>query len=123
MAILDLYPYTRGHSLIIPIRHFESVFDTPEHLLKRIVTVAKELSISYERTLGIQGVCINVLNHKKKSPAFRHFHMAVIPRYDKRNKRDPANVKPNQRFPKESDRSLDGTLTKIKSDRMLLGNS
>ena len=120
MAILDPYPTTRGHTLIIPIRHYESMFDIPDQLLRGIVSLARKLSNLYEATLEIQGVSIDVLNHKKKTPTFRHFHMHVIPRYAKNSKRDPANVKPSQRFPWEPDRSLDLTLDKIRTNRKLL---
>lgn len=118
MAILNPFPFTRGHTLVIPIKHYEGMFDIPEPLLSQITKLAKRLSVSYEKSLGIQGVFIEVLNHRLKSPRFRHFHLHVIPRYDINHKRDPANVKPKQRFPKESDRSLDKTLAKIKSKKI-----
>jgi histidine triad (HIT) family protein len=118
MALLDPYPMTRGHTLIIPIRHYESMFDIPESVFGRIISLSKKLSLSYEKTLDIQGVGIEVLNHRRKNPAFRHFHLHVIPRYDKNDPRDPANVKPSQAFPRESDGNLDGTLATIRKARI-----
>ena len=114
MAILNPFPFTRGHTLVIPAKHYESMFDIPKPQLSRITSLAKRLCISYEKSLSIQGICIEVLNHKLKSPKFRHFHLHVIPRYDPEDKRDPGNVKPRQMFPRERDRNLDRTLDKIK---------
>lgn len=114
MALLDPCPTTKGHTLIIPIRHYESMFDIPEELLSRIISLSKELSLSYERSLKIQGVSIEVLNHRQKKLGFRHFHLHLIPRYDKDDPRDPANVRPSQTFPRESDGNLDATLSQIK---------
>jgi histidine triad (HIT) family protein len=119
MAILDPYPLTRGHTLVIPIKHYESMFDIPEGLLGRIVRLARQLCRSYEETLAIQGVSVEVLNHKQKNPRLRHFHLHVIPRYDKNDKRDPANVKPSQTFPRESDATLTKILSEIKADKKL----
>jgi histidine triad (HIT) family protein len=113
MAILDRFPLTRGHTLIIPIRHYESMFDIPEILLRHIISLSKKLCLRYEQALEIQGVSIEVLNHKVKTPKYRHFHLHVIPRYDKNDARDPANVKPSQTFPRESDANLDATLSKV----------
>ena len=116
MALLDPYPLTRGHTLIIPIRHYESMFDIPYPLLRRIISLAKKLCIAYECVLKIQGVSIDVLNHRLKTPAYRHFHLAVVPRYDMNDKRDPANVKPSQKFPREPEANLERTLSMIRAD-------
>jgi histidine triad (HIT) family protein len=114
MALLDRYPLTTGHTLIVPIRHYESMFDIPYPLLRRVISLAKRLCITYERALKIQGVSIDVLNHRLKTPPYRHFHLAVVPRYDMNDKRDPANVKPSQTFPRESDAKLDRILAVIR---------
>jgi histidine triad (HIT) family protein len=115
MALLDPYPITRGHTLVIPIRHYESMFDIPDPLLRKIVSLSRRLCIAYEQTLKIQGVSIEVLNHRLKTPRHRHFHLHVIPRYDKDDKRDPANVKPSQTFPRESELNLNRTLAKVRA--------
>jgi len=115
MAILNPLPYTRGHTLVIPIRHYESMFDIPQTLLNRITVLAKTLCLSYERSLGIKGVLIEIVNHKLKNPKYRHFHLHVIPRYNMNAKRDPANIKPKQTFPRETNRNLDKILQRIKS--------
>jgi histidine triad (HIT) family protein len=115
MALLDPYPLTRGHTLIIPIRHYESMFDIPDPLLRRVISLSRKLCKTYEQSLNIQGVSIEVLNHRLKTPAYRHFHLHVIPRYNKDDERDPANVKPSQTFPRESERNLDATLSRIRA--------
>ena len=112
MAFLDRFPMTKGHTLVIPIRHYESMFDIPYQILMKIASLSKRLCKNYERTLRIQGVSIGVLNHKKNKSYHRHFHLHVIPRYNKNDERDPANVKPIQTFPEESDENLDRTLAK-----------
>jgi histidine triad (HIT) family protein len=116
MALLDRYPVTKGHTLIIPVRHYDGIFDIPGELLNQIVSLSKKLSLSYEKSLRIQGVSIELLDHRQKKPEFRHFHLHVVPRYDKDDPRDPANVKPSQRFPKESDENLDVMLSRIRKD-------
>jgi len=123
MALLDRYPMTRGHTLIIPIRHYESMFDIPDPLLRRIISLSRGLCKTYEQALKIQGVSIQLLNHRLKTPVYRHFHLHVIPRYGKNDKRDPANAKPSQTFPMESERSLNRTLSRIRAKlpQILLG--
>jgi len=89
------------------------MFDIPDPLLRHIISLSKKLCEKYEQTLEMQGVSIDVLNYKDKTSKYRHFHLHVIPRYDKNNARDPANVKPSQAFPRESDANLGATLSKV----------
>ena len=117
MAVLDPYPMTKGHTLVIPIRHHESMFDIPDSTLRKIISLSKRLCKAYEQTLKIQGVSIELLNHRLKTPAHRHFHLHVIPRYDKDDVRDPANVKPSQTFPRESEKNLNRILSRAKLSR------
>ena len=112
---LDPFPVTEGHTLIIPKKHYESMFDIPDPLLRQIISLSKRLCRTYEAALNIQGISIEVLNHRLKRPRFRHFHLHVIPRYDPNDARDPANVKPSQTFPRESSKNLEKTLSLIKS--------
>ena len=57
-----------------------------------------------------------MMNHRLKSTQNKHFHLHVIPRYDKNARNDPARVKPNKRFPKESGERLYRTLKRIMSE-------
>ena len=115
IGLLDRFPMTKGHTLIIPAQHYESMFDIPQYLLEMIADLAKRLAISYERSLGIQGVSIEILNHKEKDPAHRHFHLHVIPRYDRDDPRDPAKVAPSQAFPEESVTNLNNILSLVRA--------
>jgi len=54
-----------------------------------------------------------VLNHRYKRSKFSHFHIHVIPRYDISDKRDSANVKPSQTWPREPDSGLNKVLSKL----------
>ena len=54
MALLDRHPMTRGHTLVIPVHHYESMLDIPETLLKRVVVLSKKLCMAYERALKTQ---------------------------------------------------------------------
>jgi diadenosine tetraphosphate (Ap4A) HIT family hydrolase len=119
MALLDPYPLTRGHKLVIPVKHFASIFDIPDKLLRRIASLSRDLCRSYGRSLRIQGFSIEVMNHRQKTQAYRHFYLYIIPRYNRNDKRDPANVKPSRRVPRESDSRMSRTLAAIKAKHPL----
>jgi len=43
MAFLDINPANRGHTLIIPKKHYENIYDISEKELRRVIAIAKRL--------------------------------------------------------------------------------
>src|ERR1035441_3638496 len=49
-AFLDGFPITGGHTLVIPKRHVQSVFELPEHELEEIWSVQSNIERRFSRT-------------------------------------------------------------------------
>ena len=80
IAFLDISPAFDGHTLVIPKKHYENIFETPEKELEKINTTCKEIALMLKQKLGAQAV--NILNSSGK-PAGQevfHIHYHVIPR-------------------------------------------
>ena len=45
LIMLDAYPNTDGHTLVIPKKHYEDIYETPEDELKNIDGDPNELSL------------------------------------------------------------------------------
>ena len=43
MAFLDINPVQRGHTLVIPRRHFVDIWDIEPSILARVVAVAQQV--------------------------------------------------------------------------------
>ena|SRR3989344_2168332 len=84
-AFLDIKPFTKGHCLIIPKKHFENIFDIPEDSLQRIAVVAKKISKKIKDTLQADGIRLSQSNGKTAGQEIMHFHLHVIPRYESGN--------------------------------------
>ncbi len=80
-AFLDIKPGTKGHTLIIPKKHYENIFDIPEELLGKVSTVAKNLAIKYEKILGADGFNLIQSSRECAQQEVDHFHMHLLPRY------------------------------------------
>jgi histidine triad (HIT) family protein len=93
-ALLNIVPMTVGHTMIIPKEHYENIVDMPEETLTRIFTVAQKLARKYETNLKMQGLCLHSQGHVDKDIKFRHYHLHIIPRYDKNDPRDPGKMWP-----------------------------
>jgi len=82
IVILDITQVTKGHALIIPKEHYESVLDCPEELLDHIMRLAQIIARAEMAAFGAKGV--NILTNAKEAAgqAVPHFHVHVLPRYD-----------------------------------------
>lgn len=82
LAFLDLSQLTLGHTLVIPKKHVENVFEldskTASILFDRVVEVAKLL----KKNLNIND--LNILNNNGKlaSQSVNHYHIHLLPRYE-----------------------------------------
>jgi histidine triad (HIT) family protein len=80
LGILDINPANPGHILLMPKEHYSIMPQMPDDLLKHIFMVAKELSNSVLRALGVQGTNIIVANGVAAGQRANHFMVHIIPR-------------------------------------------
>lgn len=80
LAFLDNYPVSKGHTLIIPKKHFKDVFEIEEDYLKRIISVSKKIAQKMKDTFGVDGVNLYHASGISAEQSVFHFHLHVIPR-------------------------------------------
>lgn len=89
MAFLDIFPFTRGHALVIPKQHGARLTDLAfEHqvaLLRALDTVCRRS----ERLAGDYNVALNA--GARAGQIVFHVHFHVIPRYGEANPFHPSN--------------------------------
>lgn len=83
LAFLDIRPFTRGHTLVIPKSHSVDLTDTPASALAGMMTVGQRIAQA-TRVSGLAATGNNVAINDGKS-AFQtvfHIHLHVVPRRD-----------------------------------------
>jgi histidine triad (HIT) family protein len=81
MAFLDINPWTRGHSLVIPRRHSKNLYEIDPADLEHSMRAAKRVAAQLRERLGCDDI---VLLNSCEPAAWQvvpHFHIHVIPRY------------------------------------------
>ena len=48
LAFLDKDPQTKGHTLIIPKKHYEGILDIPENILNKILALARTPNFEHQ---------------------------------------------------------------------------
>ncbi len=81
IAILDIHPMNRWHTLVIPKAHYENIFDTPTAILHELMSLLKHVVDLYNRKLGIEAVQIVSSNGRTAQQEVLHAHWHIAPRY------------------------------------------
>ena len=83
LAILDISQATKGHTLVIPKKHYDNILSINEDDYLGVMKKVKELSNKIVTNLGAEGV--NILNNCNEvaGQSVMHFHVHIIPRYKK----------------------------------------
>ncbi len=107
LAFLDLSQATKGHTLIIPKKHYDNIFSLDEKIdiMLPVVTVAKAL----KKSLKIDNINMINNNGPLAGQTINHFHIHLIPRYD--NDKVSLNFGENS-FTAEELKSLSETISK-----------
>jgi|SRR5579872_6340947 len=79
-AFLTIHPISEGHTLVIPKKHFETIFDIPQDELAHLVEVAQRLCIHYRQKVGMDSLNLVVSNGEATNQKIMHFHLHIIPR-------------------------------------------
>lgn len=82
-VILDLGPATRGHALILPKTHADNLYELPENIALKVLPVAQKIATKMKEKLNCAGVNLVQNNGEAAGQTVMHFHMHVIPRYEK----------------------------------------
>lgn len=80
-AILDLSPASKGHTLILPKKHFKDVTELDEDYAAAILPLASKIGQAMKKELGCTGFNLVQNNGEAAGQTVMHFHMHIIPRY------------------------------------------
>ena len=74
LAFLDVRPIRAGHSLVIPKREIDDVFDLPDPLLSGLLLFARPVANAIRETTGAQRVGMAVIGVEVP-----HAHVHLVP--------------------------------------------
>ncbi|RAU94488.1 HIT family protein [Mycolicibacter senuensis] len=81
LAFLDIRPFTRGHTLVIPKRHFVDLTDTPAPTLAGMVAVGQRVARAARASgLHADGNNLAINDGKAAFQSVFHIHLHVVPR-------------------------------------------
>ena len=70
-----------GHPLIVPIKHYENLYDLPNDVAARIMQVSKRVAIAVKKTRHADGITVTQHNEPAGGQHAFHYHMHIFPRF------------------------------------------
>lgn len=80
LAFMDINPTSRGHLLVIPKGHYESLLSTPVDELKKIVSVLPKLAAAAVKAVDAEGFNVLQSNSPCAGQVVMHAHFHIVPR-------------------------------------------
>lgn len=74
LAFLDVNPNAKGHTLCIPKKEVDKIFDLDEHTYNGLMQFSRKVAIAIEKTIPCQRVGVSVIGLEVP-----HVHVHLIP--------------------------------------------
>lgn len=81
ISFLDINPINAGHTLVLPKRHYATLFDIPLEDLHACTTVSQKLASAVFRATKAAGLNFFQNNYRPAGQHVDHIHFHLIPRF------------------------------------------
>lgn len=81
LAFLDITPINPGHTLLIPKKHYENLYDLSEETLKQIAPLIKKIALAVKQGVRAEGINIGMNNERPAGQLVPHAHFHIMPRF------------------------------------------
>ncbi len=82
LSIMDTFPASKGHALVITKEHFETFLDVPTDVMLDFMNLVQEISRAVIAATNAQGFKIENFGKKYAGQNVPHFHFHIIPEYE-----------------------------------------
>ncbi len=80
LAIMDIYPATEGHVLVMPKEHVPDIFSISDAAMRATFGTAREIGRAIQGTVDPDGLTMVQANGSAAGQTVTHFHVHLIPR-------------------------------------------
>ena len=81
VAVLDIFPRSIGHTMVIPKRHMETILEMNSEEIAPVFGAVKKVTQLLKDKLNPDGFTIGINHGKVSGQAIDHLHIHIIPRF------------------------------------------
>ena len=78
-AFLSNRPVNVGHTLVVPRKHYENIYEIPEEEAAYLFKIVKRIAQTVKAATGIEGIRIVQNNGEAAGQVVFHLHIHIIP--------------------------------------------
>ncbi len=82
LAFLDINPHAKGHTLVVPKIHAETIFDLDDEQMEKLSVAVKRTAEKIDSVLHPEGYNIGWNHGKIGGQVVPHLHVHIMPRYN-----------------------------------------
>ena len=82
IAFLDISPINKGHTLVMPKKHYETFLDLPKSELEVLFGKIQEVTKAVIKATNADGFNLLLNNKRAAGQVVDHVHFHVIPRFE-----------------------------------------
>jgi len=82
LVMMDIFPQSRGHALVIPKAASRNLFDADPAVLAKAVTHVQRVANAVHKAMASDGIRIAQFNEAPAGQSVFHLHFHVIPVYE-----------------------------------------
>lgn len=81
-SFMDIFPQTRGHTLVIPKRAHIDLLHTEDTDIFSAIATTKKVAKAVDKALKPDGIMIGQFNRAAAGQTVFHLHFHILPRYE-----------------------------------------
>ena len=80
-AFLDIHPVSSGHTLVVPKKHAQNIFDISPESWSMVQETSRVVAIALEKATDAHGINLMMNNREHAGQIVDHAHIHLIPRF------------------------------------------
>src|SRR5690348_1130522 len=81
LVIMDKYPINKGHTLVIPARHYENLLQMPPIEVSRLYSIVPIVAKAVVSAVAADGFNVGQNNGIAANQIVPHVHVHIVPRF------------------------------------------
>jgi histidine triad (HIT) family protein len=82
IAFMDNKPVSEGHTLVIPRKHYENIYTTPDEDVAYLFKIVKKVALAVKTAIKADGIRLVQSNGGAAGQVVFHIHVHIIPAYE-----------------------------------------
>jgi histidine triad (HIT) family protein len=81
MVIMDKYPINAGHTLLIPVRHYDNILHMPPAEVGKLYSLVPDMAKAIVTAVKADGFNVGQNNGIAANQIVPHVHVHIVPRF------------------------------------------